>query len=65
MNEKKCQKCEKVKNLTDFYKNATRSDKHDNYCRECRKVANISYEVKKDYKAINKIKKELQCQKLD
>ena len=36
--EKKCTSCNKTKPLSDFYKNRTRKDGHDNICRECRRA---------------------------
>lgn len=35
--EKKCTICKKTKDLSNFYKNRTRTDGHDNICRECRR----------------------------
>ena len=35
--EKKCSSCKKTKPISEFYKNRTTHDGHDNICRECRR----------------------------
>ena len=36
--EKKCTSCNKTKDISEFNKNITRKDGHDNICRDCRRA---------------------------
>lgn len=38
--KKKCSRCGKIKSYSDFYRNMTKSDNHNNICKKCQKEVN-------------------------
>lgn len=38
--KKKCSRCDKEKNLDDFYHNKTKSDYHNGICKDCQLEVN-------------------------
>ena len=61
--EKKCSKCKLVKNLSTFYKNASRKDGLTHACKECTYSLNKSAYIKnnKEYSKLYYLKNKEKC----
>jgi len=45
--KKRCTSCKEEKPLSDFYHNATKSDKHNSICKDCQLLSNAVNKSKK------------------